>query len=115
MASRIRTLIDEEVRTGTHDLRASYLSNKYQLSSTAIQQVLSDLAAEGALERRYTLLCSGPNQNFDPDREYRDLRDIPHYPIRCSRCGDEYTPSEENVLVSFVPTGSYLDAVSHGQ
>jgi hypothetical protein len=115
MASQVRALIEEEVRRGTHDLRASYLSNKYDLSSPLVQRILSELAAEGALEIHYVVLCSGPNQRFDPDREFKDLRDIPHYPITCTRCGDEYTPSEENVLVSFVPTESYLDAVSHEQ
>jgi len=115
MASQVRALIDQEVRHGTRDLRASYLSNKYHLRSPLVQRILSDLAAEGALEPRYVLLCSGPNQRFDPDREFKDLREIPHYPITCTRCGDEYLPSEENVLVHFVPTESYLDAVSHEQ
>lgn len=115
MSDRVRGLVQEEVRHGTHDLRASYLSEKYNLKSPIVQRVLSDLAAEGALETHYVVLCSGPNQNMDPDLEFRDKREIPHYPITCGTCGDVYTPTEENVLVYFQPTDSYVEAVSHQQ
>jgi hypothetical protein len=109
---RVRDLITNEVREGVHSLRASYLSAKYHMEFPLVQRVLSDLASEGVLEPRYLVLCSGPNQRFDPDKEYTDLREIPHHPITCGTCGDIYTPSEENILVSFEPTESYLESIS---
>lgn len=115
MADNVRSLVQKEVRQGTHDLRASYLSSKYDLQSPIVQRVLSDLAAEGALETHYVVLCSGPSHNLDPDLDLTDKRQIPRYTITCGTCGEQYTPADENVVVYFEPTKSYAKAVSQGQ
>jgi hypothetical protein len=115
MAESVRGLVQEEVRQGTHDLRASYLSSKYNLQSPVVQRVLSDLAAEGALEAHYIVLCSGPSHNLDPDLDVTDKREIPRYPITCGTCGEQYVPDDGNVGVYFEPTKSYAKAVSQGQ
>jgi hypothetical protein len=108
----IKEVIDAEVREGVHSLRASYLSQKYHVEPSRTQRVLSDLAAAGDLKTNYQLLCSGEHQNFDADREFSRREDIPTYEITCTKCGDRYTPDEENILVSFEPTGSYLEALA---
>jgi hypothetical protein len=115
MADSVRSLVQKEVRQGTHDLRASYLSSKYNLQSPIVQRVLSDLAAEGALETHYVVFCSGPSHNFDPDLDLTDKREIPRHAITCGTCGEQYTPVDENVAIYFEPTKSYAKAVSQGQ
>ena len=115
MADNVRNVVQKEVRQGTHDLRASYLSSKYNLQSPIVQRVLSDLAAEGALEVHYVVLCSGPSHNLDPDLDVTDKREIPRYLITCGTCGEQYIPDDENVVVYFEPTKSYAKAVSQGQ
>lgn len=107
--ARVKEAVDAEVSEGGRSLRASYLARKYRLDLSSVQQVLADLTAAGDLEARYTVLCSGPNQRFDPDREFNDKRQIPNYEITCQRCGDRYVPSEENIIVSFEPTASYVE------
>ncbi len=109
--ARVKELIDAEVREGTRSLRASYLSGKYTLDPPVVHRVISDLAALGDLQPHYQVLCSGRNQRFDPDREFTDRREIPKHPITCQQCGDTYTPSEDNIIVSFEPTPSYLESL----
>ena len=115
MPDHVRDLVQGEVRQGTHDLRASYLTAKYDLHSPIVQRVLSDLAAEGALEAHYVVHCSGPSHNFDPDLDLTDRRQIPRYAITCQTCGEQYTPTDENVLVYFAPTKAYAKAASQQQ
>jgi uncharacterized Zn-finger protein len=108
---RVRDLIADEVREGVRSLQASYISRKYRLDPALVQRVLSDLALEGALDVRYRLLCSGPNQRFDPDRDFSDLKELPTSHISCTKCGDVYVPSEEDILVLFEPTESFLHSI----
>lgn len=109
--ARVKELIDTEVREGTRSLRASYLSRKYGLDPGVVQRVVSDLAALGDLKTHYQVLCSGRTQRFDADREFTDRREIPDYPVTCQQCGDTYTPSEDNISLSFEPTPSYLESL----
>jgi hypothetical protein len=111
MNVQVRKLIRDEVREGRHAIRASYIANKYELSAPAVQQILSDLAAEGALQTHYLTLCSGPHQNFDPDAEFTSVRKIPTYPVTCHICGDVYTPSPENTEIFFEPTKAFAKEV----
>lgn len=106
--ARVQALINDEVRRGTHSLRASYLSRKYGLSAEAVQSVLGDLAAIGDLRTHYQLYCSGEHERFDADKEFANIEEIPAYEITCGECGDRYTPSWENIIVSFEPTDQYL-------
>lgn len=110
---RMKALIDAEVRGGANSLRASYFSRKYDVDPALVQQVLSDLVATGDLSTHYQVLCSGEHQRFDIDGEFVRKEDIPHYEVQCSRCGDRYTPNEENILLSFEPTESYLQELAH--
>lgn len=112
--ARVKEAVDAEVREGGRSLRASYLARKYQLDPALVQQVLGDLVGAGDLKARYTILCSGQQQRYDPDGEFSAKEQIPNYEISCRRCGDRYVPSEENVVVSFEPTESYVeDLVQH--
>lgn len=106
--------VDEAVRSGVHSLRASYLTETYGLDVRIAQQVLSDLSATRDLKAHYLLLCSGEHQNFDADREFERLEDIPHHQVTCNVCGDTYMPGPENVEVSFEPTKQYLESLSRG-
>ena len=108
----VKRLIDTEVRDGIHSLRASYLSRKYRIDLALVQQVLSDLVSTGDLQTHYQVLCSGEKQRYDVDREYRYRNEIPNFEIVCRRCGDRYVPSEENILLSFEPTESYIESVT---
>jgi hypothetical protein len=107
----IKERIDAAIREGVHSLRASYLSRKYDLDPRLVQQVLSDLVATGDLMVIYELLCSGEHQNFDVDREFDSIVEMPKHEITCSKCGDRYLPDEENVVVRFEPTDAYLEAL----
>jgi hypothetical protein len=108
----LKALIDAEVRNGIHSLRASYLSRKYRIDIALVQQVLSDLVATGDLQAHYQVLCSGKKQQYDVDREYESKHEIPSSEIVCKKCGDRYVPSEENILLSFEPTESYIESVA---
>lgn len=105
---RLKGLIDQEVSHGIHSLRASYLCRKYHIEPALAQQVLSDLVAAGDLTTHYQILCSGEKQQYDVDREFTKSDEIPRYEVVCTRCGDHYVPSEENILLSFEPTEPYL-------
>jgi hypothetical protein len=111
LLARIQSLVEDEVREGTHSLRASYLARKYELPIAAIQSVLGDLVAIGDLQPHYQLLCSGRQQRYDADREFTSLAQIPRSEITCNECGDVYFPSEENILVSFEPTDEYISTI----
>lgn len=106
--TEIKDAIEAEIRGGVRNLRASYFVRKHHADPTLVQQVLSDLVAAGDLAPHYQVLCSGENQNYDVDREYEDRRKIPNRAVTCRRCGDKYTPSDDNILLSFDPTESYL-------
>ena len=108
-SERIREIISEEVRSGVNMLTASYLVRRHGLPSNKVQTVLADLASVGDLDIRYQLLCAGENQNFDIDREFRNERDIPAGTLTCSKCGDLYIPSRDNIVISFEPTLSFKD------
>jgi len=110
---RVKTLIDAEVRRGVRSLKASYLSRTYKVDPAIAQQVLSDLVATGDLSMHYQVLCSGEHERFDIDREFEHKEEIPRYELQCTRCGDRYVPSEENILLSFEPTKSYLEELAH--
>jgi hypothetical protein len=110
---RMKALIDAEVRGGVHSLKASYFWRKYRVDPSIAQQVLSDLVATGDLSMHYQVLCSGEHQRFDIDREFESKDDIPRYELQCSQCGDRYVPREENILLSFEPTESYLEELAH--
>lgn len=112
---RVKDIIDAEVSEGVRSLRASNLARTYSLEPRIVQQVLSDLSATHDLKAIYLLLCSGEHQNFDPDREFERVEDIPSHTIRCSKCGDAYTPDSANILVSFEPTEQYLESLSEGR
>ncbi len=105
---RIRDLIEAEIRGGIRLLSASYLVRRHGLDAARVQRVLSDLATVGDLQVHFRLLCSGELQNYDVDREFDDRRQIPTGPITCTKCGDIYTPLEENISVFFEPTPEYL-------
>lgn len=107
----IRKRIDAEVREGRHRITASFIASKHGLDVGLVQQILSALAALGDLRTNYQVLCSGPNQRFDVDREYSDRRQIPTQEIMCQTCGDRYVPDAEHVLLSFEPTEPYLEAL----
>jgi len=100
---QVDRLVTEEINRGNVALKASFLSHKHNLPVTIAQQGLADLAAVGKLKPHYQVLCSGPQQNHDLDREFDDPRDIPRYPITCTKCGDIYTPEDENITVYFSP------------
>ena len=108
----LKHLIDAEVRQGVQSLRASYLSKKYGIDLALVQGVLSDLVAAGDLTTHYQLLCSGQKQRFDVDREFATWEDIPRREVQCHRCGDHYVPSDDNIILSFEPTKSYLEELS---
>lgn len=110
---QLKRLIDAEVKEGIHSLRASYLSRKYKLEPALTQQVLSDLVAAGDLTTHYQILCSGEKQNYDVDREFASRADIPRYELVCTRCGDRYVPTDENILLSFEPTEAYIEELAH--
>ncbi len=108
----VKELVDAEIREGTRSLRASYLSRKYHVEPSLIQQVLSDLVATRDLKVSYELLCSGEHQNYDIDREYDSPSEIPRHEITCSKCGDHYVPAEDNIIVLFEPTDSYVESLT---
>jgi hypothetical protein len=110
---RLKSLIDAEVRNGVHSLRASYLSNKYEVEPALAQKVLSDLVATGDLSTHYQLLCSGVHQRYEVDKEYIRWDEIPRHELTCGHCGDRYIPAEENIIVSFEPTDLYLQELAH--
>jgi len=104
----IRNAVEREIRGGVRVLSASYIVNRYGADPVRVQRVLSDLVSAEDLTVHYRVLCSGENQRYDVDREFDNLSEIPKYPLVCTRCGDVYTPSEENISVFFEPTPVYL-------
>lgn len=105
----VRDAVEEEIRGGAHVLSASYLVRGHKLDPIRVQRVLSDLVTVGDLQVHYRVLCSGEHENYDVDREYNDRNEIPKGSVTCSKCGDLYTPLEENVSVFFEPTVGYLN------
>jgi hypothetical protein len=106
---RIRDAVEAEVRSGVRVLSASYLVRRYKFEPSLVQRVLSDLVAVDDLQIHYRLLCSGEHQRYDVDREFIDRSEIPKHAIVCTKCGDLYTPSEEDIFVFFEPTDGYLN------
>jgi hypothetical protein len=106
---KIRGIISDDIRAGLHSLTASLLVRRHNLRPSAVQKVLADLASVGDLETHFIVLCSGEHHNLDADREYRAERDIPSYSVTCSKCGDLYVPTRENILLSFEPTSAFKE------
>jgi hypothetical protein len=104
----IRDIVEAEIRSGVHVLSASYLVRRHRLDPVRVQRVLSDLETVGDLDVHYRLQCSGEGQRYDVDREFKDKSEIPTQAIVCTKCGDLYTPLEENISVFFEPTDAYL-------
>ncbi len=107
----IRRAIEEDVAGGIRLISASFLAERHKFTAKLIQEVLSDLVAAGDLTRHYRVLCSGENQRFDVDREFDTLAEVPKGMITCTKCGDLYTPDEENISVFFEPTPTYLSSL----
>jgi hypothetical protein len=105
----IKNAVESELKSGFRVLSTSYLVNKFEFDAPTVQKVLRDLVALGDLKPHYRVMCSGPNQRYDVDQEFDDSKDIPRYEITCSKCGDSYVPSDENISVFFEPASSYLN------
>jgi hypothetical protein len=93
-------------------LLASELSEKYSVPVQQVREALVDMADTGKLTRHYCVLCSGPNRKLDWDVEVADPKDVPTIRTRCKTCGDEYTPSAENLIVYFSATREYKELIS---